>query len=159
MVLISGLSYITISDRYSKKQKQIFNLTHQNTFRRELIVSRQSHEGNRVAEENIDVILGEKAFYTELDQAIMTSFTTATNKVLILLQISVPAFVSMGMCTLAIMLCYPLMSCLWPTVVGKPNINVAITCFLAPAGMVYALTFGFMYHQVKPSLLLKHNEF
>ena len=30
----------------------------------------------------------------------------------------------------------------------RPDINTAVTCFLAPAGLIYALSFGFTFQQV-----------
>ena len=45
------------------------------------------------------------------------------------------------------MLYSPMASCLWPGQ-ARPDINTAVTCFLAPAGLIYALSFGFTFQQV-----------
>lgn len=44
------------------------------------------------------------------------------------------------------MLYNPLAKCLWPGQ-SRPDINTAVTCFLAPAGFIYALSFGFTFQQ------------
>lgn len=41
----------------------------------------------------------------------------------------------------------PVANFLWPNRT-QPAINEAIACFLAPAGMVYAVSFGFAFQQV-----------
>jgi hypothetical protein len=41
----------------------------------------------------------------------------------------------------------PISNFLWPNR-AQPTINDAIACFLAPAGMVYAVSFGFAFQQV-----------
>ena len=46
------------------------------------------------------------------------------------------------------MLYQPITSCLWPGSGVRPDVNTAITCFLAPAGLIYALSFGFTFQQV-----------
>ena len=45
------------------------------------------------------------------------------------------------------MLYNPITTCLWPGQT-RPDINTAVTCFLAPAGFIYALSFGFTFQQV-----------
>ena len=66
--------------------------------------------------------------------------------------ISLPALGSLLMAGVAILFTQPIMACLWPTI-ERPDINTCISCYLAPAGLVYALSFGFMFQQA----LEKHN--
>ncbi|KAK7115783.1 uncharacterized protein [Littorina saxatilis] len=67
-----------------------------------------------------------------------------------LLNILMPVIFSLGFCPLTLLLHRPIIHCLWPPSVYTiaPNINDAIACFLVPAGMVYAISFGFAFQQV-----------
>ncbi|KAL8587495.1 hypothetical protein ACOMHN_000901 [Nucella lapillus] len=64
--------------------------------------------------------------------------------------ILLPVVFILGFCPLTLLLHKPLVMCLWPPDVfpSPPNINDAIACFLVPAGMVYAISFGFAFQQV-----------
>ena len=66
-----------------------------------------------------------------------------------LLFICVPALISLMFTALIMFLFEPLVGCLWPNNSGQrpASINAAITCFLSPAGLVYALSFGFTFQQ------------
>lgn len=87
------------------------------------------------------------SFYKSFDREVLECIKCYYNQPKRLLRICLPAFISLFL-TGAIMLVYqPLASCLWPAT-AKPDINTAITCFLSPAGLVYALSFGFTFQMV-----------
>ena len=67
-----------------------------------------------------------------------------------LLAIMMPVILSLGFCPLTLLLHGIIVDCLWPPSMyfSAPNINDAISCFLVPAGMVYAISFGFAFQQV-----------
>ena len=67
-----------------------------------------------------------------------------------LLAIMMPVILSLGFCPLTLLLHGMIVDCLWPPSMysSAPNINDAISCFLVPAGMVYAISFGFAFQQV-----------
>ena len=67
-----------------------------------------------------------------------------------LVNIMMPVILSLGFCPLTLLLHSWIVDCLWPPSLfsSAPNINDAIACFLVPAGMVYAISFGFAFQQV-----------
>ena len=64
--------------------------------------------------------------------------------------ISVPPLLALLFCPMTLLLYTPLANFLWPKqfFTEIPNINDALACFLVPAGMVYAITFGFAVQEV-----------
>ncbi|XP_076443987.1 uncharacterized protein LOC143282272 [Babylonia areolata] len=67
-----------------------------------------------------------------------------------LFYILMPVIFTLGFCPVTLLLHKPVVTYLWPTdsFSSPPNINDAIACFLVPAGMVYAISFGFAFQQV-----------
>ncbi|KAK7115782.1 hypothetical protein V1264_001597 [Littorina saxatilis] len=67
-----------------------------------------------------------------------------------LMNILMPVTLSLGFCPLIVLLRESMVEFLWPPSLypTPPNINDAISCFLVPAGMVYAISFGFAFQQV-----------
>ncbi|KAK7492565.1 hypothetical protein BaRGS_00016231 [Batillaria attramentaria] len=64
--------------------------------------------------------------------------------------ILLPVIFSLGFCPLTLFLHGSIVGLFWPhsMFASPPNINDAISCFLVPAGMVYAISFGFAFQQV-----------
>jgi hypothetical protein len=68
-----------------------------------------------------------------------------------LFRIALPAIFSLALCPVTLYMFDPLRKMLWPEKQYgpvMPNINDAISCYLAPAGLVYATSFGFAFQQV-----------
>ncbi|XP_071943832.1 uncharacterized protein [Antedon mediterranea] len=68
------------------------------------------------------------------------------NQPLALVFIACPAVLSLAFCPLVLFIRLPLINIFWGD--SMPNINDAIACFLAPAGLVYAVSFGFTFQSV-----------
>ncbi|CAD5124050.1 DgyrCDS12356 [Dimorphilus gyrociliatus] len=98
--------------------------------------------GNEVHNENIT----KRALYSDFDLEVLDDFILNTNHPKNLIAIAIPPIASLVCCTILLFIYTPMIDCLWPEV-KKPDINTGISCFLAPAGLVYALSFGFMFQQ------------
>ena len=88
-------------------------------------------------------------FLTAFDQEVLASMGRFTNRPGELFRIASPALLSLALCPATLYLYIPLVGIFWPTetYATPPNINEAIACFLAPAGLVYATSFGFAFQQ------------
>ena len=94
----------------------------------------------------VNAFKDDKVFLTEFDCEVLENMKTWFNKPFDLCVMSAPALVCLLLCSLLRYAYSPyLVQCMWPHLAVKPNINSAVTCFLVPAGLVYALTFGFMF--------------
>ena len=84
-------------------------------------------------------------FLTHRDQEVIKRYNQFPNSFLPLLVISLPALLSLVFCPVTLFVAPHLMQALWPKDVFemRPNINDAISCFLGPASLVYAIAFGF----------------
>ncbi|XP_064619606.1 uncharacterized protein LOC135483036, partial [Lineus longissimus] len=93
---------------------------------------------------------------SDFDLEVLDGLHTFYNKPMELLIIAAPALVSLSLCPVALYLYNPLVTIFWPfpKFTAQPNINDAIACFLAPAGLVYATSFGFAFQ----SALAKQSE-
>ena len=91
-----------------------------------------------------------KPFLTGFDKEVLRTMGASTNSVPELLRIATPALLSLALCPGTLYLYEPLVNAFWPFEKGfqvPPDINEAIACFLAPAGLVYATCFGFAFQQ------------
>ena len=79
------------------------------------------------------------------DKKILDQFMTFSNSFKRLLLIVTPALISLAFCPLTLFLHDPILALMWPPdiIAQPPNINDVITCFLTPAGLIYAIAFGF----------------
>ncbi|XP_046350650.2 calphotin-like [Haliotis rufescens] len=86
-------------------------------------------------------------FLTPFDIEVIGSLRTSHNRPLELIRIALPAVLSLALCPLTLYLYEPFTLFLWPKdqYATPPDINDAIACFLAPAGLVYATSFGFAF--------------
>ncbi|XP_063401589.1 uncharacterized protein LOC134685611 [Mytilus trossulus] len=97
-----------------------------------------------------------KAFLSPFDQEVMESMKTFKHSTTEFIQISIPALATMIIGPLMILMYHSTTEFFWsltefPTM---PNINQCVSCFLTPAGLVYALSFGFAFQQA----LAKQND-
>ncbi len=88
-------------------------------------------------------------FLSPVDKMALEAFQRFQNNPGQLMLISLPTVVSLAICPLALYLHGPLVRFMWPPNMypTPPNINVALGSFLQPAGLVYALAFGFAYQK------------
>ncbi|XP_022097094.1 LOW QUALITY PROTEIN: uncharacterized protein LOC110982762 [Acanthaster planci] len=89
-----------------------------------------------------------RAFLEKEDIDILDSMQTFFNRPLGLCRIAMPGLLSLAFCPLVLFIYTPVTQFFWPAdrfPRGQPNINEVIACFLAPAGLVYATSFGFSY--------------
>lgn len=88
-------------------------------------------------------------FMSAFDKEVVQSMRSFTNRPSELIRVSSPALLSLALCPATLYLYQPLVTLFWPPddFVAPPNINEAIACFLAPAGLVYATSFGFAFQQ------------
>lgn len=91
----------------------------------------------------------EPPFLTPFDMEVIDTFKTHYNRPIDLLKIAFPALLSLALCPFTLYLYTPLTTFIWPKdeYASPPDINDAIACFLAPAGLVYATSFGFAFQQ------------
>jgi len=90
------------------------------------------------------------SFLTKRDMLALHSFKSFQNNITGLLKIGIVPSISLLFCPLTLFLYTPIVNYCWPKdrFSSPPNINDAISCFLVPAGMVYAFVFGFALQQV-----------
>jgi hypothetical protein len=88
-----------------------------------------------------------RPFFSDFDREVIDSLVYNTPGALF--QIALPALLSLALCPFTLYLYQPFTRFLWPPeqYTTPPNINDAISCFLAPAGLVYATSFGFAFQQ------------
>ncbi|XP_067664660.1 uncharacterized protein [Haliotis asinina] len=86
-------------------------------------------------------------FLSPFDIEVIDSLRTSHNRPQELIRIALPAVLSLALCPLTLYLYEPFTLFLWPKdqYATPPDINDAIACFLAPAGLVYATSFGFAF--------------
>ncbi|XP_071107687.1 uncharacterized protein [Haliotis cracherodii] len=84
------------------------------------------------------------------DKKVLQSITGQTNTFKELVKIVTPATLSLAFCPLTLFTHGLILEGFWPMNVfpRAPNINDGIACFLVPAGMVYAISFGFAFQAV-----------
>lgn len=102
-----------------------------------------------IEKENLQVYPEEDNFYSAFDREVIDSLGAFHNRPLDLFIIALPAVISLALCPLTLYLYVPFVNFLWPPeeFATVPDINDAIACFLAPAGLVYATSFGFAFQQ------------
>nr|XP_022329572.1 uncharacterized protein LOC111128307 [Crassostrea virginica] len=86
-------------------------------------------------------------FFTRNDLLILEHLQKYQNNPKYLYKIGIPAVTSLTICSLIMAAYQPIIDFLWSHRT-QPAINEAVACFLAPAGMVFAVSFGFAFQQV-----------
>ena len=91
----------------------------------------------------------EEIFLSAFDKEVLTSMSKFNSRPAEMFRIAGPALISLALCPATLYLYLPLVNLFWPPdkYIVPPNINEAIACFLAPAGLVYATSFGFAFQQ------------
>ncbi|XP_076444357.1 uncharacterized protein LOC143282555 [Babylonia areolata] len=92
--------------------------------------------------------VAEETFFTEFDLDVLQSLRTCYNQPKELIRIAIPAVLSLALCPLTLYMFDPFRKLVWPEYADRPDINDAIACYLSPAGLVYATSFGFAFQQV-----------
>ena len=84
-------------------------------------------------------------FFTEMDKNILCDAKCFQNNPMALIKITMPCLISLGFCPLTLYLLEPMVNFFWPPPEYEipEYINDAISAFLVPAGLVYAIAFGF----------------
>ena len=93
----------------------------------------------------------EEPFFTDFDLEVLESLRNCYNQPKELIRIALPAVFSLALCPLTLFMFDPFRKFIWPESQnsGMPDINDAIACYLSPAGLVYATSFGFAFQQVR----------
>ena len=99
-----------------------------------------------------NLIADPENFYNDFDREVLARLMYDYNHPKDMLKICVPSVCSLLLATLFVLNLDGIISCIWPHR-GRPQMNTAVTCFLAPLGLVFALSFSFVFQQV----LEKHN--
>lgn len=89
------------------------------------------------------------AFLTTKEEDILVQFAMYPNRPLILFKIAMPALLSMALCPFSLYMYMPMVNYFWPPSKHSevPEVNDAIQAFLTPAGLVYAIGFGFAFQE------------
>ena len=96
------------------------------------------------------------AFTSPFDEEVIAQMKTFKHSTREFIHISVPALVTLIIGPTTVLFHHSTLEFFWtleeyPTI---PNINQCVACFLTPAGLVYALSFGFAFQQA----LTKQND-
>lgn len=93
--------------------------------------------------------IGDTGLLTESDHESIESFLSYFNQPLQLLWISLPSLLTMALCPATLFLYKPMINLFWPPEIypTPPAINGVIGSFLTPAGLVYAIAFGFAFQE------------
>ncbi len=88
-------------------------------------------------------------FLTSNDRAVLHNFQIHFNRPLPLLLISLPSLLTLAFCPVALLLHPMLVDGFWPPDIfpEPPNVNDVISSFLVPAGLIYAIAFGFAFQE------------
>lgn len=87
------------------------------------------------------------AFLSQFDLEVLNFLQHYSNKPTELLKIGIPALITIVLGPFAILFYHSTTEFFWPkeTFPELPNNNQCISCFLTPAGLVYAISFGFAF--------------
>ncbi len=93
--------------------------------------------------------LPQSVFFMPCESEMLAKLLKFQNSFTQLLRLSLPATLSIAFCPLALFFHGPIVEFMWPYAefMTAPNINDALACYLVPAGLVYAIAFGFAYQE------------
>ena len=107
-------------------------------------------EMEEVIVDGVSTMKEKHSLLTLADRMTVIKFSLYFNQPHFLIKIAFPTLLSLALCPASLYL-YPICrDQFWPPslfVRGPPNINGAISCFLTPAGLVYAIAFGFAFQE------------
>ena len=88
-------------------------------------------------------------FFKNEDQQTIRDFNRLPNKPMALFIMAFPSLISLALCPVTLILASPLMNLFWPREVFQtsPKVNDVISCYLTPAGLIYAIAFGFAFQE------------
>ena len=88
-----------------------------------------------------------KPFFTHYDKEVLKSLQTYSNKPVEMVKICIPAIVTIVCGPFTILFYHSTTEFFWPAeqYPTLPNNNQCVACFLTPAGLVYAISFGFAF--------------
>ncbi len=88
-------------------------------------------------------------FLTSNDLAVLHKFQIHFNRPKPLLVILLPSVLTLGFCPATLFMRSVMVNGFWPPDIFAmpPNINDSISSFLVPAGLVYAIAFGFAFQE------------
>ncbi|XP_077981523.1 uncharacterized protein LOC144436576 [Glandiceps talaboti] len=137
VLIISGLLFLMIPAQWRryKKKRQRANVTAPTSL-------------TDVLELGGDLSLQKQTLLTQGDIVILEDMNAFFNKPMELVVISLPSIISLALCPFLLYTYKHMIEYFWPPYMftsGIPNINDALACFLVPAGLVYAVTFGFTF--------------
>ncbi|XP_070211584.1 mucin-5AC-like [Littorina saxatilis] len=93
----------------------------------------------------------DQPLFSYFDLEVLQSLRNCYNQPKELVRIAMPAIFSLALCPLTLYMFDPFRRFVWPEAQysnSRPDINDAIACYLSPAGLVYATSFGFAFQQV-----------
>ena len=159
IIFIPALCILHIHDKYKyyvykkrqskhpKEEEELFSVCKQLDSYLS-IDSRYSTSAGNQRRSILDSLTNKPVLLTDFDHEVMANMGVWYNKPLALLKIYLPAISCLLLCcALYYLNQFYIIKCMWPHLAARPNINSAVTCFLVPAGLVYALSFGFMFQQ------------
>ncbi len=107
----------------------------------------EDNEKSKSRSPNVLEELGDDVRFCEpFDLEVLDELKIYSNKPKELIKICIPAFACLLMTSCFMFAHDAMFSCIWPHR-ERPDINTGVTCFLAPAGFIYALSFGFTFQQ------------
>ena len=92
----------------------------------------------------------ENTFFSSEELCLLEKFGRFQNKFNELFRIGFPALFTLGVCPATIFMYDPIVYVLWPEDIWghrRPKVNDVIACFLSPAGLIYAISFGFAFQE------------
>ncbi|XP_072018552.1 uncharacterized protein [Amphiura filiformis] len=143
-VIIAGLVFLVIQSWIRRKalQKHV----------RETYLAQGSVKLHKHPQQiDLEQVIDKDAFLSIKDMRVVKMMHTNCNRPWQLFLIAWPALASLAFCPMVLLMYPVLVEIFWPKDQfpnGPPNINDAIACFLTPAGLVYATSFGFSYQSV-----------
>ncbi len=93
-------------------------------------------------------------FFGACDVRVLHSMKCFQNNPVSLMRLCVPSLLSLAFCPVSLFVFDPMTSFFWSSddFDGPPTINEAISAFLVPAGLVYAIAFGFALQDTMENL-------
>ena len=88
-------------------------------------------------------------FLSADDIAIVEDLKCFQNTPWQLFKVSLPCTITLAFCPFTLFLADPVINYFWPSEIfpTRPRVNDVISCFLTPAGLVYAIAFGFAFQE------------
>ncbi|XP_030836217.1 uncharacterized protein LOC115922150 [Strongylocentrotus purpuratus] len=148
LIIVIGLSVLMIKAQLMRNRYEVRKLTEDYFMQPSLRDLASSFGGAEMAGLQEMREAATHAFLSLSDIDTIHSMELFFNRPLPLCRIALPALLSLAFCPLVLFVYPAVARFFWPPdqfPEGTPVINDAIVCFLIPAGLVYATSFGFSY--------------